>query len=309
MKYANPIDDLKTNIAKRGGLAHANFFAVTFPGPASISPNPFLINTICESVQLPGRTITTFEHGMTQQPTKRPYSFINSDVTLTFLITNDFYIKNLFDKWMRCVVNDSDAKVYYKDQYVSDMTISVLDREHDMIYKVNLEKAYPIDMSVVELSNTAENTILKLTVTMTYDNYTTQSTYFSLVTTLEMLKDAISFPNPLMPSIPFSPFGDLGAQKDALLQGLKAEFNSEMSAILNDITSQLRNKISTNTTSITTAFQGSLTNIKSQISGEIRNIFGGSSAGGSLSGIVGKAQGEISTATSRLTSGSSNTIG
>ena len=114
---------------------------------------------------------------------------------------------------------------------------------------------------------------------MTYDNYTTQSTYFSLVTTLEMLKDSISFPNPLMPSIPFSPFGDLGAQKDALLQGLKAEFNSEMSAILNDITSQLRNKISTNTTSITTAFQGSLTNIKSQISGEIRNIFGGSSAG------------------------------
>lgn len=308
MIYKNPITDMATNIRKRGGLAHANFFAVTFTGPASISPNPFFINTICESVQLPGRSISTFEHGMTHQPTKRPYSFINSDVTLTFLITNDFYIKNLFDKWMRCVINDSNGKIYYKDQYVSDMTISVLDRKHDMIYKVNLENAYPIDMSVIELSNAAENTILKMTVTMTYDNYTTKSSYFSLITSLEMLKDAISFPNPLMPSVPFSPFGDLGAQKETLLKGLKAEFGSEMSGILNDITSELRNKISANTTSITTAFQGSLLDIKSQISGDIKNIFGGS-GGGSLSGIVGKATGLVSTATSRLTSGAKNLIG
>jgi len=307
MEYRNPISSLKSNIASHGGLARANYFAVTFVGPASISPNPFLINTIIESAQLPGRSISTFEHGMIHQPTKRPYSFINSDVTLSFLVTNDFYIKDLFDKWMRCVINDSTGKVYYKDQYASDFTIHVLDKTHDMVYQVNLENAYPIDISVMELSNTSENTLLRVNVTLTYDNYTSRSTYFSLVTSLQMLKDAISFPNPLMPGVPFFPFGDLGNQKDALINGLKAEFNSEMAAILNDITSQLRNKISLNTTSITTAFKGALLDTKSLISSKIQNIFGGSNS--SLNGIVGKAQGTVDTAVNRLSSGAKSLIG
>ena len=301
MKYRHPIDDISTNISKRGGFAAANFFAVTFIGPASLNPNPYLVNVLCESVQLPGRSISTFEHGMTRQVTKRPYSFINSDVTLTFLITNDFYIKNLFDKWMRCVIDDSNGKIYYKNQYVSDMTISVLDRKHDMIYKVNLENAYPIDINVIELSSTSENTVLRMSVTLTYDNYTTKSSYFSLVTSLEMLKDAISFPNPLLPGVPFYPFGDLGGQKDAILSGLKAEFASEMSAILNDITSELRTKLSTDTASITTAYSGSLIDVRSQLFGKVRNIFGGT--GGSLGGIVGKATGAISTGVTRIRSG------
>jgi len=305
MIYNNPISSLAKNISKRGGLARANFFALTFTGPASISPNPFFINTICESVQLPGRSVSTFEHGMTHQVTKRPYSFINSDVTLTFLITNDFYIKDLFDKWMRCVVNDSTAKIQYKNQYVSDMTITVLDVEHNMVYKVNLENAYPIDISVIELSNASENQVLRLTVTMTYDNYTSKSTYFSLITTLENFKDAISFPNPFMPSVPFMPFGDLGAQKETLLKGLKSEFSSELSGILNGITGDIRNNIAENTTSITTAFQGTLGDIKSGISGKVKSLFGGGS-GSSLSAIVSSSASKV---TSKITSTARNLIG
>ena len=294
MIYKNPIASLSKNISRRGGLARSNFFALTFTGPASLSPNPFFINTICESAQLPGRSITTFEHGTTHQVTKRPYSFINEDVTLTFLITNDFYIKDLFDKWMRCVVNDTTAKIAYKNQYVSDMTITVLDVNHNTVYSVNLENAYPININSIELSN-ADGQILKLTVTMTYDNYTSKSSHFSLITSLENIKDAISFPNPFMPSVPFYPFGDLGNQKEALIKGLKSAAASELSGIMNSITAQVREKLLAGTSSITTSFQGSLTDVKSQISGKVKTLFGtaSKSIGSSLTSIVSGASSKV----------------
>src|SRR6056300_2046012 len=73
MIFTNPVDDLASQINQRGGLAKPNYFAVTFTGPAAVSPNQFLINALCESVTIPGRSIATTEHGTTRQATKRPY--------------------------------------------------------------------------------------------------------------------------------------------------------------------------------------------------------------------------------------------
>ena len=62
MPFQNPIDDMKAIVGNQGGFARTNFFAVTFNGPASISPDPVVVNALCESAQLPGRSISTFEH-------------------------------------------------------------------------------------------------------------------------------------------------------------------------------------------------------------------------------------------------------
>ena len=300
MIFTNPIDDLASQINQRGGLAKPNYFAVTFTGPAAVSPNQFLINAFCESVSIPGRSITTTEHGTIRQATKRPYSFINDDVSFTFLVTNDFYMKNIFDKWMKHVINDETGAIYYKNQYVSDMTITVLDTKHDMIYKCQLKNAYPIGIQAIELSNAAQDQLIKVTVTMTYDNFTTNSTYFSLATTLADLKNALSFPNPLMPSVPFSPFGDLGDQAETVLAGLKSELAGELSGVLNSITDDIRNKISGNATSITTPYEGSLGSIVNQLTGKVSNIFGsdlskvaGASNTGSSQSIVSRASSAV----------------
>lgn len=274
MIFNSPVSDIQAKISERGGLARPNFFAVTFTGPSSINPDIFLVNAICESVSLPGRAISTNEHTTTKHATKTPYSFINDDVTLTFLVTNDFYIKNLFEKWMKTVINDEDGKIYYKSQYASDMTITVLSVDGKVVHKVNLEKAFPIAFTAIELSNTAESQVMRFTVTMTYDNFKSNTTYFTLATSLAELKNALSFPNPFMPSVPFSPFGDLGDQAETILAGLKSELAGELSSVLNTITSTLRDKITGNATSITTPYEGSLGSVISQISGKVTNIFG-----------------------------------
>lgn len=274
MIFDSPVQDLASRISERGGLARPNLFAVTFNGPASINPDMFLVNAICESASLPGRAISTNEHTTTKHATKTPYTFINDDITLTFLVTNDFYIKNLFEKWMKHVINDEDGKIYYKSQYASDMTITMLSLDGKMVHKVNLEKAFPIAFTAMELSNASESQVMRFTVTMTYDNFKSNTTYFTLASSLAEFKNALSFPNPLMPSLPFQPFGDLGDQAETLLAGLKSELAGEMTAALNSITTQIRDKILGNAASITIPYEGSLGSVISQISGKVTNIFG-----------------------------------
>jgi hypothetical protein len=297
MIFDSPVQDLASRISERGGLARPNLFAVTFNGPASINPDMFLVNAICESASLPGRAISTNEHTTTKHATKTPYTFINDDITLTFLVTNDFYIKNLFEKWMKHVINDEDGKIYYKSQYASDMTITILSLDGKMVHKVQLEKAFPIAFSAMELSNTSESQVMRFTVTMTYDNFKSNTTYFTLASSLAEFKNALSFPNPLMPSLPFSPFGDLGDQAETLLAGLKSELAGEMTTVLNSLTSQIRDKILGNAASITTPYEGSLGSVISQISGKVTNIFG---AG--LGGTVNEAATQASQAVLSRTS-------
>jgi len=297
MIFDSPVQDLASRISERGGLARPNLFAVTFNGPASINPDMFLVNAICESASLPGRAISTNEHTTTKHATKTPYTFINDDITLTFLVTNDFYIKNLFEKWMKHVINDEDGKIYYKSQYASDMTITILSLDGKMVHKVQLEKAFPIAFTAMELSNASESQVMRFTVTMTYDNFKSNTTYFTLASSLAEFKNALSFPNPLMPSLPFSPFGDLGDQAETLLAGLKSELAGEMTTVLNSLTSQIRDKILGNAASITTPYEGSLGSVISQISGKVTNIFG---AG--LGGTVNEAATQASQAVLSRTS-------
>ena len=297
MIFDSPVQDLASRISERGGLARPNLFAVTFNGPASVNPDMFLVNAICESASLPGRAISTNEHTTTKHATKTPYTFINDDITLTFLVTNDFYIKNLFEKWMKHVINDEDGKIYYKSQYASDMTITILSLDGKMVHKVQLEKAFPIAFTAMDLSNASESQIMRFTVTMTYDNFKSNTTYFTLASSLAEFKNALSFPNPLMPSLPFSPFGDLGDQAETLLAGLKSELAGEMTTVLNSLTSQIRDKILGNAASITTPYEGSLGSVISQISGKVTNIFG---AG--LGGTVNEAATQASQAVLSRTS-------
>lgn len=277
MIFSNPVDDLASRINQRGGLARSNFFAVTFFGPASINPNQYLLNALVESASIPGRSISTFEHGTTSQPVKYPYSFINDDVTLTFLVTNDFYMKNIFDKWMKHVVDDETGKIYYRKDYVSDMTITVLDLDADMIYKCTLQDAYPVTMNAIELSNTNENGLIRVSVTITYKNFVSKSTYFSLTTAFADILDAIQIPNPFIPGLPFNPFGDIGDQLQTMFKFAKGEVAGEYNAVMADVTDQIRKKINESFASIVKPYKGSVGSIVDQVSGKIKSLFAGGS--------------------------------
>jgi hypothetical protein len=191
----NTIDTFKATIGKRYGLAKANRFLVIFTPPSqslvnlsildiigryasgtdvnakSFVSDPRDIAFLCESTQLPGRNINTLDYQAEKETLKIPNGFIDDDVTMTFLLTGDYYMKDMMETWMSSIVDTEKYQVGYKKDYQTDITIQQLNDFDKNIYGIRLQNAYPINISAIELNNTGENTIQRVTVTFAYDRY------------------------------------------------------------------------------------------------------------------------------------------
>lgn len=187
------IDNLKATISKKGGLAPSNKFNVFFTPPSQALLNlnkesivgsllsgnfsagnlindPRDISILCQSVSLPGRTIATFDHGDVNQVNKFPYTFIDEDITFTFLLTNDYYMRQMFDNWMSGIFDANSYRVGYKKDYSVDVIIQQLNQKDIPVYGVKLEKAFPVTMNSIELNQDSQ-TVLQMSVTFAFDKY------------------------------------------------------------------------------------------------------------------------------------------
>jgi hypothetical protein len=195
------IDSIKSTINRRGGLARGNRFAVYVSHPSksmnsllNFNPATLLSNLIsgdginigdfindprdmfllCKSVTLPGKRISTTEATHNHHMSKKPYSAIADEVTMTFLLTNDYYIKKYFDMWQEMIIDTSSKhyKTFYKNEYVTDVTIQQLSQGSDFVpgYSIILENAYPIQVGAVELSSESDG-LLEVSITFEYDNF------------------------------------------------------------------------------------------------------------------------------------------
>ena len=197
----NSIDNLKATISKKGGVAMQNRFQIFFTPPTANSvksllnsdpkvlvgdlaknavsggsiknmiPDPRDISILCESVQLPGRQITTIDYTAERQAIKVPYGVINEDVTMSFILTNDMFMKKLFDAWLTGIIDIDKYRVGYKKDFTTDIIIQQLNQQNIPVYGVRLENAFPITVNAVNLDSNAENTVQKLSVTLSYENY------------------------------------------------------------------------------------------------------------------------------------------
>jgi hypothetical protein len=129
---------------------------------------------LCQSCTLPGKLISTVESGHNHHLSKKPYSAATDEVTMSFLLTNDYYVKKYFDMWQEMIIDTSHDhyKAMYKKDYVSDVTIQQLSTGNDIVpgYSIQLLNAYPIQVSAIELNNGSDG-LLEVTVTWEYDNF------------------------------------------------------------------------------------------------------------------------------------------
>ena len=195
------IDTLKSTINRRGGIARGNRFAVYVSHPSkgmnsllNFNPANLLSNLIsgqgvrigdfiqdprdifllCQSCTMPGKRIMTTEATHNHHNTKKPYSAATDEVTMTFLMTNDYYIKKYFDMWQEMIIDTSHEhyKAFYKREYCSDVSIQQLSASNDVVpgYTIKLENAYPIQVGALELGNSADG-LMELSITWEYDNF------------------------------------------------------------------------------------------------------------------------------------------
>ena len=206
------IDSFKSTITRRSGLAPANRFVIFMQPPSATLLNfdlqqaasnffsgnfslsqlvndPRDIAILCESCSIPGRQVQTFDHSHKnyRQSKKVPQGYFNEDVNFTFHLTNDYYMKKIFDRWVDIIINPESYKLSYKKDYVTDVTIQQLNQKNIPIYGIKLKNAFPTTVNSVDLNNTSSET-QKLNVTLSFDDYETEG---SIVSTINGLSDVI----------------------------------------------------------------------------------------------------------------------
>jgi len=187
------VDSLKGVFSKRGGVARANRFAIfmTPPSqsllnldlqgalssalsggfdPASLLNDPRDLAMLCESCSLPGLELTTLDYQTISFPIKLPNGYNAPDVEFSFLLTNDYYVRKMFDNWLNLIMPRETYKVAYRDTYATDIIIQQLNEKNVPVYGMRLENAFPVSQSSIELNQTSADTLQKLNVTFTYEN-------------------------------------------------------------------------------------------------------------------------------------------
>jgi hypothetical protein len=205
-----------SNINNKGGLAKPNRFQVILPIPRYINefigqsvleqivnlPNTIIsdITNIfnrdntdeqskttnssisrylalqCESTELPGKTILTQDAKVYGPIYKIPYQTMFADISLTFLCTNDFYERKLFDRWMEAIMPNDTHNLRFPDddatRYLTNLKIIQYDDFIKQIYAVEMIDAFPISIASQPL-NWGEDGFHRLTVQFSYRKYKT----------------------------------------------------------------------------------------------------------------------------------------
>ena len=125
----------------------------------------------CESAELPGRTLATADVKIYGPIFKVPYQSQYADTSLTFLCTNDFYERKLFDRWLDAIhPSDTNNLRFPKGQssrYMTNIKIIQYDEFIKQIYAVELIDAFPIGVAPQAL-NWGEDGFHRLQVQFAY---------------------------------------------------------------------------------------------------------------------------------------------
>jgi len=118
------IEQFKGEISAKNGPARSNLFMIelpAFPGATTRA-----VNLLCRDVNLPGRQVATYDKEIGTKREKVAYGAVSDDVSLSFLLLNDYGIKEYFEKWMQAAYNPATYQIGYKNDYVRNVRIHQL---------------------------------------------------------------------------------------------------------------------------------------------------------------------------------------
>ena len=223
-----------SNIKSKDGLARPNRFQVILPIPQYISKfleNGFLERLLnlpnsvfsdvstrvlgenntrsfnpsisrylalqCEAAELPGKSLNTEPIQIYNLTYEVPYQAVYTDTSLTFLCTNEFYERKLFDKWLEAIVPTDTNNIRFPNgsntRYLTNITIVQYDDFIKQIYAVELIDAFPKTISAQPLS-WSDDGFHRLTIQFAYKRHRTiyQGGYDLGAATAALLGSSIS---------------------------------------------------------------------------------------------------------------------
>lgn len=193
---AYSIEQLKNVVNRGGGLALSNLFRVVLPGQEQARN----LDLLCKSTNMPGRSMLTNERLIGINKHTVAYGYEKPNVSMTFLVLNDPFVRSFFEQWMNLVVDNTTYQIGYYMDYTRNINIqqlkkkttpeslaqnktspaavnatasgskSDIDINYDIVYNCLLEDAYPVTMTGPQYSNDLDG-LVEITVDFVYKNW------------------------------------------------------------------------------------------------------------------------------------------
>jgi hypothetical protein len=153
----------------------------------------------CESAQLPGKSMATADVDMLYGPTFRiPYrAMYDENISLTWICTNEFYERKLFDKWLEAMTPNDTHNARFsqgeKTRFTTNIKIVQYDDFIKQIYAVELIDAFPVIIAPQPL-NWSDDGFHRLSVQFAYTSYKTiyEGAYDLAAATAALLGSSVS---------------------------------------------------------------------------------------------------------------------
>ena len=113
------IETLKAVVSQGSGLANQYYYDVFLPSMFGLDMST--ISHLCNTVNLPGRTLTTAERRIGMVRRNIVNGFNVEDVSMSFIVLNDAKIRDYFETWQGMAVDGYELS--YFEEYVKDINI------------------------------------------------------------------------------------------------------------------------------------------------------------------------------------------
>ena len=129
---------------------------------------------LCEGAELPGKTIMTHDARVYGPTYKVPYQAQYNDMNLTFLCTNEFQERALFERWMEAIIPSDTFNPRFpkseKSRYMTNIRVIKYDDEANEVFVVELVDAFPISIAPQAMS-WSDDGFMRLSVQFSYRYY------------------------------------------------------------------------------------------------------------------------------------------
>jgi hypothetical protein len=168
-------DILSSFHSEDGGYAVPNRFEVIITRPGSSSTESRNVSMRCESINLPGRNLNSATDSNIYGPTREVVNGVTyaDDINMTFQASSGLEERVFFEEWQALAFDERSWNVGYYNDYISTVDIYILDRQNQRRFGLKLHEAFPKTIGATDLSQSANNELIKLAVTFSFRYWTT----------------------------------------------------------------------------------------------------------------------------------------
>ena len=164
------LNDILSEFHSDNGYAIPNRFEVLITRPGGSANDARKVSLRCETVLLPGRNLNTTTDSMPYGPTREVVDGVTyaEDIAMTFQASSGLDERVFFEEWQELAFNKQTWNVGYYNDYVSTVEIYLLDRQDQRRYGIKLVEAFPKTIGGTDLSQAANNEIVKTSVSFSF---------------------------------------------------------------------------------------------------------------------------------------------